>query len=799
MRILKHHGVSIRRVDSHRIVSAFFTALYLLGGGMFLPVSHAGIAQNDPNELERLVKQVEACGSDMGCINRLQKKIQGLSDKILADMPSASMSDSHDEEQELKACGLDQDCALRLFTEIKDPKLSIPNMKRDLVACGGDQTCSMRVFDGVQRQLQAICGNNSSCKGVGMNDFSIANAWAEIELDKRKHPKLPIPEAKPERARMILAKWQTKLVQSLPKKVLAQISQHPDTLPISDNKRPSLQFVKDGGNLKLRVVFRDSAYSLQGAMLLQAGLARKKNDLLLDLAMWNLIRAALLKEDAEHLSNIAFVLMLGEHYEEARDLLARALQLDNKSSDTHGNMALTMRRLGHDKVAEQESDTALALDLVDESGEQQSGKETEAITVAPPNDRGLAFLLMAREHTPQFLKFYKRYEQAATIPLDKEFVRPTSSGNYIGVSPRAVLMRRDLANRKALDQCEAAIQEPPGASPFGWAIAHPGSKGLPSREEATLLRLKYEKEMCKCNLEFAERDVKHYKQFVNEQTRLVKRFDKTWTPQLEHTVRYWRRWILTLNRLYEDMPPEQGRWVFPWPDQFYLLLVDHDADLKHFSHDWIKDANEEYGMRLAAWRKWQDKCRQANAEFENYRIAFAFRGPIRCEPLTGKTYSLNFDIDIKSLGLKFKFSVAYFIPDSTRGDIAFNIDANVMGVGGSYTSSVFGATTYKGTVGVGPVTGEIHGGSGKRWGTDFAIDVAGALPGTPFKRVFSTVYAGGNLSSNGVTGYKPRFGYTEIKGNPPAWVRLRAKSGKSDRRPLWYKWGLTNKMPIPDC
>jgi hypothetical protein len=604
---------------------------------------------------------------------------------------------------------------------------------------------------------------------------------------------------------MILAKWQTTLEQSLPKKVLAQVSRHPDTLPISDSKRPSLQFVKDGGNLKLIAAFRDSAYSLQGAMLLQAGLASKKNAFLLDLSMWNLIRAALLKENAEHLSNIAFVLMLGGHDEEARDLLARALQLDTKSSDAHGNMALAMRRLGHDKVAEQESDIALALDLADESSEQESRKIAEAITVAPPNDWGLAYLLMTREHAPQFLKFYKRYQQAATIPLDKEFVRPTSSGNYIGVSPRAVLMRRDLANRKALDQCEAAIQEPPSASPFGWAIAHPESKGLPSREEATLLRLKYEKEMCKCNLEFAERDVKHYKQFVNEQISLVKQFDKTWTPQLEQMARYWRRRILTINRLYADAPPQIGSFVFPWPDQFYQLLAEHDFDLKHFSQDWIKDTNDEYGLRLATWRKWQDKCMQASEAYENYRIAFVYRGPIRCEPLTGKTYTLNFNLDLTSLNipilknLKLNFNVAYFIPDGTRGDVAFHLDANFMGFGGSYTSSAFHETTLKGNVAVGPVTGEAHRSSGKGWGSDYSIDVTGKLPNTPFNTMISNVYEGGSLGTGGTSGLKPRFGLRKIMGKPPAWVRMRAKSGKSDRRALWYKWGLTNKLPIPDC
>lgn len=785
----------------------------VLATAIFAAPSYAETLEQLSQELQKLSRQFEACGADMDCVTKLTERINALSEQMQALMPQAMPGPAPAAPAPAVAAG---------------PLPTIDGLVAQFLACEDGTQCYMAVFNGAMAALHQHCRSDTVCLGVGQVDIAIAHALANIERDGKgaDQPAPPIKGAVPARSAALLMDWRGKLDPALPRKIRAEVEAYANRFPARPAQgAPPIQLIQRGGEAELKPASRDWAFALKGAIFFQIGLADKARARYLDLAMWCFVRAAELTEEAEHLSNLGFILNLIRKYDQARDVLAKARDTDPNHPDVRANMAFSLQRLGQPEAAAREAGAALALNLAAEARSLTGEALGDGVTAAPPGDWGLAYFRLVRDHTPSWVALERQYGAEVAAPLDRAF---NVDGQVVPPdSPRGIRNRRDRANQAALDRCVAAIPPPPSPCPFGSAIAHPSCSGGLSAGDIKVHQLRYQKETCECHLAFAKADVKHHKTFVFEQIGLAKRFNGRWTPRIRQAAGDWRQRILTLNALYADADPRQGTFAFPWPDQFYKLLERHYQDLNWFAKDWRADVDEEFRMRFANWQSWKQKCRQAALELEAYEKDYFALRPLKCEQAWGKTEVINLGI----------IKLSLFFPEGRAGEFAGKIDLDIplpfdTGLKAEAWESTHGAEGRKVEGSIGPVSGNVWQHSNGDWGAGADFNVL-ALKGGPgafggraignatnrkigakatnwgeflSKHVVKTDLKGevGYNSASGTgTGWSAKIdaiGLTRTYGPPPAWARLRHKSPGKGKGPGSGRKKYIDGIPVaPGC
>jgi tetratricopeptide (TPR) repeat protein len=711
-----------------------------------------------------------------------------------------------------------------------DPGIDIDSLIKRLLACGDNTgswtkqtaSCWGKVMEKANKEIMTQCGMNSTCMGVGFSDVGIAEAIARMDYDAKKAKTLKIsksgktekiPQANPKRAAALLTDWEKKLDKYIPLDIRNEIEKYTSAYPIEGEARPHpIVFIltDKGGKFSIepRPARKDWAYALLGGIFTQAGLSFQKYARFLDLGLWCFIKAAQTRRDeAEHLSNIGFFSNLLRTYDNARDILARARELNPNHPDVRGNLAFSLRRLGHDKAADSELEAAISLDLSDKVAEVTDilDKAARKGLSPPPEDHGLVYHQLYRQYALSYSKLEKRYKMAKEIPLETGEDR-SNPDKY----PRAVYEKRSEANRNALSQCLDAIPKIPPLCPMGKYVytPHVSQNCVDSRTQEAKRR-QAEKQKCLCNLRYLERDLQNYKIFVNEHIRLVKRFDQEWTPSLEKMVRYWKYKIVELNAIYSAMKSganEDGtQFVANW-DQFNNMLTEHYDDLKRYETKEIPSFQKKINRKISSTKSTQRKCKAA-ARAEAEYIKEAFSGPIKCAPVMGNTYTFKVPF----------INAQYFISTGRIDKSALKIVASIPGgVSGEYWAiSKWGEVKAEGggvTVGksIGPVGGKVWVKSSGDWGAKGSFDLIGVvnptgkIPGPGSKIVkkllkFSSKYEAKFDNKQGLSGgevsppsLSPTIGYKKHSGVPPAWVRLHSKARKSDRWPI-----ITTGRPPP--
>ena len=715
-----------------------------------------------------------------------------------------------------------------------DPGIDIDKLVKRFLACGDNNECWGRVNLRALKEYSKKCITNSTCLALVSIDVNIANAVARTKYDAKKEgikqtnnriKPLKIAGAMPERTYTILAQWKKKLEAFIPVDIRKQVDKYAEKYPVKGDASPfPVMFVLRGSegiqNLVPRVSRRDWAYALLGGIFSQIGVSSKEKARFLDLALWCFIRAAeSRKDEAEHLSNIGFIFNLMRRYKEARDILMKARTLNPHHPDIRGNLSFSLRRLGQDREADRELEAAAQLEIAAmRTGIEKTVKGKKYKGALPaPYDNGLLYFRFSREHFLSTTRLMEEYRKASEVPLETAQVYVKRYPD----TPFAIYKKRRKANERSWDACTKNI--PPVPPVCSNSLVLPESPNCVSPAVARLKELENKRAECKCGLAFAERDLKDYKVYVNDQINLFKSFDKEWTIKLEMIARDWKNRIDMLNAIYSEAERyhQKAPLRAPWPDLSWQLLEEHYRNIYEFQTTKMDEFTEGLNERAAKVMSAEQGCQQRARALTEYRKEFVkeeLAKGIRCAPVIGNTTTISIPLLVK---------MDVFIATGGSDMMAVKIKGRLPIVSGEYWSAWKPGSESRGgkvSVGLGPVSGEVWGDTGGDWGAGGSINLiaainplgrlsgigkslggtggeaAGKATGRVLGKFIKTEFKVGwkvekgkgisktsNVKLQSTIGYKHKTGVYQ-----PGWIRLHSRARKKDKWPR----SLFNK-PLP--
>lgn len=181
-------------------------------------------------------------------------------------------------------------------------------------------------------------------------------------------PEEPIcqTETRSEELRTLLIQWKERMASSAAQAELAQLTARAERIPL--NNPPDVLPVtfddsEDAKAVGVRPIpnRRDWAYALEGLAFTLLGGTQADMERLLDLGFWSFLQAALLRIEADHLSNVGFHLNDRAAFTDAVTVLCYARSLDPDHPDVHNNLAHALAGLGMMENALAEADWAARL------------------------------------------------------------------------------------------------------------------------------------------------------------------------------------------------------------------------------------------------------------------------------------------------------------------------------------------------------------------------------------------------------------------------------------------------------
>ncbi|MBN2357555.1 hypothetical protein JXO59_15685, partial [candidate division KSB1 bacterium] len=153
----------------------------------------------------------------------------------------------------------------------------------------------------------------------------------------------------------LLDTWKSKQEAVVPLTLRGQIEKDVEVVPVVSSAQLPISYEvqesKDKSDFTLQINRRDYGYAACGFYYTLLGGSVAGEKAMLDAGFWCFIKAALLKPEAEHLTNVGFHLNIKGAYQDALDILLYARTLSSNHSGLSNNLAHAAAKLGYEGLA----------------------------------------------------------------------------------------------------------------------------------------------------------------------------------------------------------------------------------------------------------------------------------------------------------------------------------------------------------------------------------------------------------------------------------------------------------------
>lgn len=590
-----------------------------------------------------LQQRIDACGMNLGCLNQVMQEIQANLPQPASPPGPPSLPAENGGEFSLPD---PEDTSHRIHAQTVLPASWLQTYQNGLVACGADAACWAQEVQRGVAYPQTYCGSRLTqertvvCLAAASNEVHIEIAiaqqrlwrqgirvrdpaqtgtsgsaeqavvmapWDDVEAAHRASSFTPtVSEG---RVRSILDQWRAELESHIAVEARQRVTAAADTYPLTANPElPALSYELVGETYELKPTRRDWAYALIGNLLTQAGLleAGRDGELLRDLGLWSLVRAAQLTMEPEHLANVGFHLNLRAQLEEARDLLIYANNQAPAQADVHNNLAFSYAALGDQEQAQAAQEMAYRAAPNDPHIRSRYAamisrplaEQPSASTVPPGWDFGAAYFRLSKRHSLREYWANKRWSEARMQAQVSTQGGDLSGRKYLGwyqnVSedgPWAWYEKRLKDIDQVHDDCYDGAPEVLQGCPFGAYIDHPSCRNAASPEQVACSEQNRKGHLCRCDANRIFEQAAALNAYIDDAQAVWAAYEQKWRPVLLGQMSRWASDIRATNVGY---PAEL--FHYPVETGYTQWLDDFDEDSADFWDDRLPG-------KLAQWQE----------------------------------------------------------------------------------------------------------------------------------------------------------------------------------------------------